>query len=63
MYACSINSGWGKYSNTVNLIYMDDTLKVEVAQYTLFQYYVSLGGDVKPIFGIISDTFFPFKYR
>ena len=63
MYACGINSGWAYFAETVNLVYLDNDLKINISQYTLYSYYTSLGYDLKPFFGIISDTFFPFRYR
>ena len=63
MYFCSLNSGWSSYCGGINFNFLANTLKLPADQTTYFDAKMSLFWAIKPIYGWLTDSFYPFTYR
>jgi BT1 family len=63
MYFISSNSGFFSYNTNVNYYYISETLKRSTKDYLLFGSYQGLAWSLKPIYGWVSDSIYPFTYR
>jgi MFS family permease len=63
MYFISSNSGYFQYSQNVNYYYISETKGLPPSYLSEFQSFQGLAWSIKPIYGWISDSFYPFKYR
>lgn len=63
MYFISSNSGYFTYSQNVNYFFISEVLGRGSADYALFLSYQGLAWSIKPLYGWISDSIYPFKYR
>lgn len=62
-YAMAIYSGMFLMIIYPNLYHVKTELGKKAADYTRFDSLTKIPWTIKPIFGWISDSFFPFKYR
>jgi hypothetical protein len=63
MYLISSNSGWNSFSDRNNFTFLAKTLRVDPAIYTDFQADIGSCWSAKPLYGWLSDSFYPFTYR
>lgn len=63
MYFISSNSGYNAFGANINYYYVSETLQKGTADYANFGSYQGFAWSIKPIYGWISDSFYPFKYR
>lgn len=63
MYLISFNSGYFLFCQSVNYVYISGKLARPSSDYNLFLSYAAWAFSLKPIYGWISDTVYPFRYR
>ena len=63
MYFISSNSGYLMYSTNVNYFFISETLKLPTSDYSDFIALQGFAWSIKPLYGWISDSFYPFRYR
>jgi hypothetical protein len=63
MYFISSNSGYFTYSQNVNYFYISEKLSRPSSDYAKFLSYQGFCWSIKPIYGWISDSVYPFRYR
>jgi hypothetical protein len=63
MYFISSNSGYFAFGTNINYYYISEILKRPPSDYALFLSYAGLAWSIKPIYGWISDSIYPLKYR
>jgi hypothetical protein len=63
MYMISSNSGWFNFNAKAALYYIKNEYKQQPNVFSYFQANTGLPWIIKPVYGWISDSFFPFKYR
>ena len=63
MYFISSNSGYFSYTDSISYFYISETLKRPSQDMASFNYYSGLPWSIKPVYGWISDSIYPFKYR
>ena len=63
MYLISSNSGWFMFSDRVNFEYISNKLRLGPDVKTLFDAYTGYCWSVKPMYGWITDSFYPFRFR
>ena len=63
MYMISANSGAFNFNNFINYYYISETLGRSTADWSILMALQGLAWSSKPIYGWISDSFYPFKYR
>ena len=62
-YLMAAFSGFRLMTTFPNMNYFYDTLELESANYSKFSSYAQISWNFKPVFGIASDLFFPFRLR
>jgi len=63
LYVVAFYSGFLMVFQYLNTYFMQHTLKVDSGKAALFNSVVSISWIFKPVYGYISECFFPFKYR
>jgi hypothetical protein len=63
MYFISSNSGYFQYSANVNYFFISEHLKLPSADNTRLNVKQGIAWSIKPLYGWICDSFYPFKYR
>lgn len=63
MYMVSSNSGWWSYVDFVVFYYLKNILDQPADVVTSFDSYTSYPWMFKPVYGFLSDSFFPLGYR
>jgi hypothetical protein len=63
MYLISSNSGYFTFSQNVNYYFVSETLRLPSSDFQKVLAYQGLAWSIKPIYGWISDSIYPFKYR
>jgi len=63
MYLIAINSGMHYYSQNINYYLISDLMKRQASDWTVFTAFTGLAWTIKPIYGWITDSFYPFTYR
>lgn len=63
MYLISSNSGWFQYSDRVNFDFIANKLKLGPDDKSSFDAKMGFCWSIKPLYGWISDSFYPFRYR
>lgn len=59
----SSNSGWFMMARFISIHYIRSDLGKDAVDFTKFDSFTSLPWIMKPIWGWISDSFYPFRYR
>lgn len=62
-YAIAAFSGFMLITSSVNFYYINDVLHGTNIQFSEFSAFTGLSWTIKPVYGYISEFFFPFKYR
>ena len=63
MYLIAINSGMHYYSQNINYYLISDLMKRQSSDWTIFTAFTGLAWTIKPVYGWITDSIYPFKYR
>lgn len=63
MYLIAINSGMHYYSQNINYYLISDLMKRQASDWTAFTAFTGLAWTIKPIYGWITDSIYPFTYR
>ena len=63
MYFISANSGYFNFNTSVNYYYISETLGRSTKDYSIFMAFQGLAWSIKPLYGWISDSVYPFTYR
>ena len=59
----AINSGMNNYSSNINFYLVSDLMKKQATEWTNFNAFTGIAWTIKPLYGWLSDSFYPFKYR
>lgn len=62
-YLIAINSGMHSYTGNINYYFVSDIMKKEASQFVAFGAFTALAWTIKPIYGWVSDSIYPFKFR
>lgn len=63
MYLISSNSGWNIYSDRINFNFIANTLRLGPDAKSHFDADMGVCWSIKPLYGWLSDSFYPFTYR
>lgn len=63
MYFISINSGFYAFCGNINYYYISELLQRPPGDFSLFNSIGGIAWSIKPIFGWMSDSYYPFRYR
>lgn len=63
MYLISSNSGWNVYGDSVNFNFIANTKKMVASTKQDFDADMGVCWSIKPLYGAMSDFFYPFTYR
>jgi len=62
-YLIAINTGMHNYTGNINYYFLSDIMKKQASQFVAFVAFTTLAWTIKPIYGWISDSIYPFKFR
>ena len=62
-YMIAINSGMHAYVSNINFYLVSDLMKKEARDFAALGAFAGLAWTIKPIYGWISDSIYPFKLR
>ena len=63
MYLISVNSGLWAFRQYPDFSYVKNTLKKDGEEFTKFDILTNLPWAIKPIYGAICDSFYPFRRK
>lgn len=63
MYVIAVNSGWHNYTENFNFFLIKNEMKRSPQDFTEFNAFTGFAWSLKPLYGWISDSFYPFKHK
>ena len=63
MYVIAVNTGWHNFTENFNFYLISEEMKRSSKDFTGFNTFTGFAWSLKPLYGWISDSFYPFKHK